>query len=97
MKTTNLRIGNLVQDNKGIVQSVDKVWGKGAELSKNKDIYYRENEIFGVPITPECIVNFNFSNELLIVSQNTEYKYVHQLQNLYHSITGKELQYNKNN
>jgi hypothetical protein len=67
MKAKNLRIGNWVQDEHDIVQYVYRLWKGGAELSENEegfdDIDYSEDEIFGIPITPEWLTKFGFEDK----------------------------------
>lgn len=54
-KAREFRIGNVVQDDSGIEYYVNQIWKGGAELSDEKDgsgdIDFRNDEIFGIPIT----------------------------------------------
>lgn len=66
MEVKNLRIGNWVQDEHGIVQYVYRLWKGGAELSEDEDgfgdIDYEEDEIFGISITTEWLIKFGFED-----------------------------------
>jgi len=64
MKAKELRIGNWVQDEFGIVQYVYRIWKGGAELSSDEsgsdDIDCSEDEIFGIPLIEEWLLKFRF-------------------------------------
>lgn len=65
MKATGLRIGNLVRNEHGSAMYVYRLWKDGAELSVDMDgsddLDYLEDEIFGIPITKELLLNNKFS------------------------------------
>lgn len=69
IKHNELRIGNFVQDEHGIVQYVYRLWQGGAELAEDEnggeDLDHTNEEMFGVPITDDWLENlgFKFNNE----------------------------------
>lgn len=124
IKTNELRIGNWVMDENGIIQYVYQIYQGCVELSADEtgqdDMDYHEKEIFGIPVTEEILVSagfdmitsawwekdgyfkllflylveegmsFNYcSGDEVVLSRS--YRYVHQLQNIYFSVTGYEL------
>lgn len=129
MKTTELRIGNLVyttNDNEEDITTLDlseiiqiDIFGNGfcnteTDIGKRySDIedycYFTKNcELKPIPITEEWLLKFGFEgwdidNYTLILTNGNFFKlecldpiatnifYVHQLQNLYFALTGKEL------
>ena len=64
MKSTELMIGNCVQDEHGITQYVYRIWNGGAELVEtingDDDLDYPEDEIFPIPLTEEWLLKFGF-------------------------------------
>jgi hypothetical protein len=57
-------------------------------------IELRDNEKYGVLIYFGC---FDFKKRIYFLEIGKELKYVHELQNLYFSLTGKDLLYEGNN
>jgi hypothetical protein len=128
MNTNELRIGNLVKDNNGIIILVDSISDDGINLET--DDYGHSPQLYCTPyteispieLTMERLIKFNFSinkndnriyddnnmyegystgyyfnltagvfyfRELLIYSKKI--KYVHEFQNMYFSLTGRDL------
>jgi len=120
MKASDLRIGNLVNDQNG---NLLKVIGLTTE---SKSLYVVDRSKFPlpkgwkdepIPLTEEWLKRFGFENtssfgteyydkgKLVICQEdgldyiedltNVNIKHVHQLQNLYHALTGEELKINE--
>ena len=103
INTTELRIGNWVQDEEedGDIMYVYSIYPYGVELSTDEsgadDLDYGYRDIFGIPLTTEFLVKngydlisridgaFNVGDGIKPI------KFVHQLQNIHHAITGEEL------
>jgi hypothetical protein len=64
MKATELRIGNWVYNKYGVVRYVYGMWKDGVELSDDEtginDLDYNEDEVFGIPITEDWLINMGF-------------------------------------
>jgi hypothetical protein len=64
IKSNALRVGNRVYDERRIVQFVYQVFNKGVELSEDEtgsnDCDFTEDEIFGIPLTPEILEKCGF-------------------------------------
>lgn len=64
IKSSELRIGNIVQDENGINQFVYRIWNGGCELSSdmdgNEDLDHDDDEIFGVSLTEEWALRLGF-------------------------------------
>jgi len=80
IKANELRIGNWVQDEQGIIQYVYRLWKGGAELAEDEnggdDLDYTEDEIFEILITEEWLVKFGFTKVIYDDEQHgygTEY------------------------
>jgi hypothetical protein len=105
MKVNDLRIGNLVLFNNtdiGTVTGIEGFVSGQFKISINNriDIKYYFDVIKAIPLTEEWLLKFGFVKDKL-----TNYdwykgdfeicihdiKHVHQLQNLYHALTGEEL------
>lgn len=67
INSIELRIGNYVQDEHGIVQYVYRLWQGGAELTADdsgvNDIDYTNEEMFGVPLTKKWLLNSVFEED----------------------------------
>lgn len=67
IKTKELRIGNIVKDEHGIIQFVYQIYNDSVELSSdllgNDDLDYSEDEIFGVEITVELLEKIGFVHD----------------------------------
>lgn len=62
IEAKDLRLGNIVQDEHGIILYVFRLWNGGAELSEEKDgsgdLDYSNEDIFGIPLTEEWLLKF---------------------------------------
>ena len=94
MKATDLRIGNLIRDGHEI-ETVTSDHIKCAESGRC--------EYDPIPLTEEWLLKFGiiwdgdikilkgYLNNYVDGNGETRLKYVHQLQNLFHALTGEEL------
>lgn len=111
MKATDLRIGNLVQDEDGVIIEINL---KHFARIESKELSL--DDIYGIPLTEEWLLKFGFENreftfdktpffltkrtakkEYLYQAHTDRFqvKYVHQLQNLYFAVREDELIINK--
>jgi hypothetical protein len=109
MKTTDLRIGNLVLS-KGVPVQIEEIMWETVRYCYGE---FPIDYIQPVPITEEWLLRFGFefkvvygnnfwtlNNILIFEDKNGNFEYsvglkiqsIHQLQNLYFALTGKELQ-----
>ena len=94
MKVQELRIGNLVEFD-GVNYKVESIHLEGC-VGLN-DIMYEEvniDDLKPIELTKESLIRFrNDCGDWFLGNEETDLqiKYVHQLQNLYFALTGKEL------
>jgi len=95
MRTEELRIGNLVQDEHGSVMYVYRLWKGGAELASNMDGFddldYEDDEMFGVPLTEEWLVRAGFDvkeNSSWATGEEQKFKVFSKGNFTYNSIQG---------
>lgn len=99
IKETDIRIGNVIYNEtndskevvRGIWQTADT---KEYWVSNEKGGYCQINARSAMPVTKEYVDHvFNKMSEYAVFTDKfiAGIKYMHQLQNLYFSITGKEL------
>ena len=95
MKVQELRIGNLVRfdGNNVKIQSIDL----GGYIGLSDIIVFEQvhiDDLKPIEVTKESLIRFkNDSGDWFLGDEETDLqiKYIHQLQNLYFALTGKEL------
>lgn len=68
VQSKDLRVGNWVQDEHGIIQYVYRIWQEGVELSADatgiEDLDYESKELFGIPLTNEILKKCGFKEDI---------------------------------